>query len=289
MNEPTIDNMVKRLDRLERENRWFRRMGAVVLVGITALVLMGQAQPNKVAKVVEAEKFVLRNGESGKVLAELKGESKSGYVGLDLYDFPGYKRAEFRVSSLWGPALILKAEDGDVVASLGYSTDGDGLTLSNSLTSNKAFLGSNGELSLYGDYTSINLFGPKGKQRVRLKGGKDIGSLSLHGPKSKAHLVAWKDTAQLSLDSDTRTEEELTRLFDRDVAKYIALMNKSGISLVTTSREGSQIELRDPNGKSRAVLGSASLETTHTGAVTKRAESSLVLFDKQGKVLWKAP
>ena len=42
-------------------------------------------------------------------------------------------------------------------------------------------------------------------------------------------------------------------------------------------------------GRSRAELGATSLEVTRTGTVEKRAESSLVLFDKEGKVLWEAP
>ena len=47
--------------------------------------------------------------------------------------------------------------------------------------------------------------------------------------------------------------------------------------------------LSDSNEKSRAVLGVTSLEMTSTGAVEERAESSLVLFGKNGKVIWQAP
>ncbi len=61
MNEPKADNIVKRLDRLERENRRIRLVGTLLLVGIVALVVMGQSK-SKVAKVIEAEKFVLRDG-----------------------------------------------------------------------------------------------------------------------------------------------------------------------------------------------------------------------------------
>lgn len=49
------------------------------------------------------------------------------------------------------------------------------------------------------------------------------------------------------------------------------------------------ISLSDENGIDRAVLGATSLTTTRTGTVEKRAPSSLILFDKDGKVLWKAP
>lgn len=47
--------------------------------------------------------------------------------------------------------------------------------------------------------------------------------------------------------------------------------------------------LGDENGKPRAVLGHVDLVGTSEGRVEKRPASSLVLFDKDGKVLWKAP
>ncbi len=61
MNEPTISKLVDRLDRLERENRRLKRIGALVVVGIAAVVLMGQAKPSKVAKVIEAEEIIIRD------------------------------------------------------------------------------------------------------------------------------------------------------------------------------------------------------------------------------------
>ena len=48
-------------------------------------------------------------------------------------------------------------------------------------------------------------------------------------------------------------------------------------------------ELVDENLKKRLVIGRTSLEVTRTGAVTELPESSLVLFDKDGKVFWKTP
>jgi len=43
MNEPTMDKLEQRLDRLERENRRLKRIGVLVVVGIAAVVLMGQS------------------------------------------------------------------------------------------------------------------------------------------------------------------------------------------------------------------------------------------------------
>ncbi|MFQ5915501.1 MAG: hypothetical protein ACE5JS_20215 [Nitrospinota bacterium] len=68
MNGTQMDAVTQRLDRLERENRWIRLAGAVVLVLAVAVVLMGQAQPQK---EIRAERFVLQDA-SGKELATLE-------------------------------------------------------------------------------------------------------------------------------------------------------------------------------------------------------------------------
>ena len=51
----------------------------------------------------------------------------------------------------------------------------------------------------------------------------------------------------------------------------------------------SYIEICDKDGKTRAALGVTNLEVTKTGATEKTAPSSLVLFDRDGKVIWSAP
>ncbi len=57
MNEPTLGQLTKRLDRLERESRIWKRFGAAVLVVTTGLALMGQGQS---PRAVDAEQFLLR-------------------------------------------------------------------------------------------------------------------------------------------------------------------------------------------------------------------------------------
>ena len=47
--------------------------------------------------------------------------------------------------------------------------------------------------------------------------------------------------------------------------------------------------LQDENGIMRAALGDITLERPVTGVVERRPVSSLVLFDKMGQVIWKAP
>ena len=47
--------------------------------------------------------------------------------------------------------------------------------------------------------------------------------------------------------------------------------------------------LNDSAGRNRAVLGQVGLVSTRTGSTERTAESSLVLFDRENKVLWSAP
>ena len=61
--------MEERLSRLERENRRMKQAGVIALFVIAAVVLMGQLT-GKAGKVIEAEKFVVKD-RFGKIRAEL--------------------------------------------------------------------------------------------------------------------------------------------------------------------------------------------------------------------------
>jgi len=43
MNEPTMETLTRRLDRVERENRWLKRAGVVALAVIAAVMLVAMA------------------------------------------------------------------------------------------------------------------------------------------------------------------------------------------------------------------------------------------------------
>jgi len=105
MNEPTMDKLVQRLDLMEHQNRHLKRIGSLVLVVIAAVVLMGQAKSSKVAKVIEAEKFVVRD-MSGKVRAALQISAEGG-PSLDLYDKNGKNRASLAILEVGWPTPIL--------------------------------------------------------------------------------------------------------------------------------------------------------------------------------------
>lgn len=105
MNEPMMETLMRRLEGVERENRRWRWAGAVALTGIAAMALMGQAAPSNVAKVIEAEKFVLRDagGNARAVLALGPDES----VGLGLSDKAGTARAWLSLGPQGSPSFAL--------------------------------------------------------------------------------------------------------------------------------------------------------------------------------------
>lgn len=59
-----------------------------------------------------------------------------------------------------------------------------------------------------------------------------------------------------------------------------------GLSL---SNQQPTLYLEDQKGTERVVLGYTNLEYRATGVREERPASSIVLFDKDGKVNWKAP
>lgn len=71
----------------------------------------------------------------------------------------------------------------------------------------------------------------------------------------------------------------------------LTIKDKSAVSIYADNifKGGTAIEILDDEGKPRAVLGSVDLNVIATGEIQKRPESSLVLFGKDGKVVYSAP
>jgi len=120
MAEPTIETLARRLDRVERENRRMKMVGAVALAVIVAVVLMGQAAsklapPGKPGKIVGAEQFIVHDARGG-VRAEL-GTLPNGTVRLVLYDRgnPGETRVILSAGPDRSPALSFSDKAGKVI------------------------------------------------------------------------------------------------------------------------------------------------------------------------------
>jgi hypothetical protein len=123
------------------------------------------------------------------------------------------------------------------------------------------------ELSVDGEGAKLLLGSENGKSRAMLNVDKDGPALTLfdENAKLRAWLAVFKDGPRLAL----RDESEKVRV---------------GLSV---DGDRPRLRLYDEKSKTRAVLGPTELETTGTGE--QRPESSLVLFDRDGKVLWQTP
>ena len=120
MNEPTMDPLARRLDQVERENRWLKQAGVLALAVIAAVVLMGQAAsklapPGKPGKVIGAEQFIVHDARGG-VRATL-GTLPDGTVRLVLYDRgnPGDTRVILSAGPEGSPVLSFSDKDGKII------------------------------------------------------------------------------------------------------------------------------------------------------------------------------
>ena len=108
-----LEALANRVPRLETQNRWFKRAGVSAVGVVTIALVMGQAgakQQAPATKVVEAEKFVLRD-KDGRQRGSW-GVDPDGSTALSLRDKDGKERGIWVVSPEWGTALILCDPDG---------------------------------------------------------------------------------------------------------------------------------------------------------------------------------
>jgi len=143
-----------------------------------------------------------------------------------------------------------------------------------------------------------------GRQRSQLRNALGVGQLKLFDPETSHQISLGRDVLIYSDETELKKQLRMGMgliIYKKDFprAKLSSFPEGSFLSLYGERRnirarlwldsDGVDLSLYDNKGNIRATLGRTSIETTRTGAVTKRAESSLVLFDKNGKVLWSAP
>ena len=84
MKEPDLDTVTRRLERLERDARWWKVFGSIAVGLLALVVLMGATT---VADEVRATRFLLVD-KAGKLRAGL-GVRADGSPGLALFDKDG--------------------------------------------------------------------------------------------------------------------------------------------------------------------------------------------------------
>jgi len=119
MNNPEID-VVRRLERLERENKHLRRAGVAALV-VTGVALLASA--TTVCKTVWAERFVLKD-PSNRDRAVLTAYEAGGEPKLSLLDESGKSALTFGVGNDGVAFLELPGDEGPVRRQILLSSDG---------------------------------------------------------------------------------------------------------------------------------------------------------------------
>ena len=95
---PELDEMLRRLEKVEKENRRFKKVAIVGMVIVGAALAMGQAASK--TRIIEAERFVLRD-KNGFTRAELTTKP-SGDVGLYFYNPNRFKALKETVKAAGG-------------------------------------------------------------------------------------------------------------------------------------------------------------------------------------------
>lgn len=169
--------------------------------------------------------------------------------------------------------FVLKDKDGKVRAELGLS----GGVFADS------------RMILKPDAPHLSFYDEKSKPHIRLSFDRHISELLL-GDKERGHV-------SLSLHEQGFAGLDLNPMVERKHSiSMAAFRSGTRLSLSTGGKtrvqmwgtEEARVTVYDDLG-ARAVLGQIDLEETKTGIVEKRPASSLVLFDKDDKVIWSAP
>jgi hypothetical protein len=288
--ENSDDNeILARLAHLERQNRRIKLACAgtvaIVVVAVTVSATWVNGHQHASAQViatsrpsardisatalpaaneVRANRFVLTD-HAGKMLAEL-AVLKNG-PGLVLYDGKETPRVVLRTTN-WGPSLILCGDEHGIRLQALDDREVKSGVFDRGFTTGAS-------LSTSGLGAFLVFSGEKGQ--------------------SLAQLAAFMGNASLSLGewyTPATTGGPLVRLStSKEDGASLGLRDEAGrtrINLGSTT-DGPNLSLADEAGKFRAVLGCTSTENPMDGTVMKWPESSLLLFDKDGKVSWGTP
>jgi hypothetical protein len=93
---------------------------------------------------------------------------------------------------------------------------------------------------------------------------------------------------------DADGKERASLVADRAGSVFLVLFDKNerGRANLSVSNDGPSLVFHDPDGKARAVFGSTSLVASHVnekGVMERTPASSIVLFDRSGKLLFRTP
>jgi hypothetical protein len=253
MSEAENNEFVARLEKIERENRILKRCVALILVAIGAVFVMAQAQSRP--RTLEAEKLVIRypNGKEAIVLGTYPSAITEWPTSLPLHDKNG------NLPRSLSPSAEFINESGVVGATISADPIGGEVHVNSPTAELQMGISTNPQFS---------------PSDVRTRTGESVSFSIIRTTKSQPFQPMFE------IDADTTGE----------VTQWMIPKGADGAQLrLTTGPDGASVQLWDNPKLLRAVLGTVKLETVRSGGVESLPLSSLVLFDKEGKLLWRAP
>lgn len=266
--QPDVNALYERIERLENQNRWTRRLGAVAILSVAVLFVSGQAKVST-KKTIEAEEFVLKDA-NGKTTAELS--SSDAGPDLRFLDQNGAVRLSVGVYA-GAPNMALFDQDSKQVATFVSDETGSELWFGSGPTEKPlAAIGTNLSMGKDGKpslASFVRLCDRKGHDRVELEYSPLFNEASLQV-------------------SGTNEKETVGMSAGESIAPSLSVnFGRNGVSL-TSDKDGPALSIGDDRGFS-ASIGSISLVTGATGEIHRTSAASLVFFDKAKNVIWKAP
>jgi len=93
---------------------------------------------------------------------------------------------------------------------------------------------------------------------------------------------------------DAKGAERASLVTDDGGSVFLVLFDKNGRPRadLQVNNDGPSLNFYDPNAKTRVAVGSTTLVASHVnvgGIIERNTPSSIVLFDAEGKLLWRTP
>ncbi len=254
MTEPMQDlgTVLKRLEKVEEQNRHLRYMGFCLLaIGAMTFLLGGSSSPKG---TLEAQQFVVRDA-TGKIRGKL-GTTEPGMSVLSLLDDSGSAVIELKVGPERAVSLIMKDNVSDGALKLGNKMGVPYVQLE-ARGSARVFLGAVPD-------PLLNLLSVDGKKRASLVVGTDgLPALHFYGNDEKKKLtVGMTNTFESFIDTGLN-------IFDQD--------GNSRASLELAGGMYPGLSLVDED-----LLANVRVNVA-------RGSPTFRLSDKDGKVIWSAP
>jgi hypothetical protein len=310
MAEPSLENALQRLSRLESQLRWWK--GGTAAIGFGVLVLAGMfvgflLRPDRVSRMrvpattvntnpateIKAQRFLLVD-QSGKTLGII-GTWPDGTVGLVFTGGDPRWLKEFFPSETGGKVFG--------IAGLFQSTQREStlplLNGTKTTTAAGVFLNASAPDDPKNVSTELSMLIGRDQKSKRIEltdNNKDGAYLDLSDDNFNSaqisvggdgaselyfhHQDPKSPTADAILEDDGVPKLTL-KIFGQDTSS-----SPSGQALTATNEA---LQLNDDKGTIRAALGTIDLEEKQTGLTERRPLSSLTLFDQDGKLIRAIP